>query len=319
MNLRDIVRRVLLGPSLPNEYVCTTPDWISKPLHVYVWRNELPVDVTNFQLLLGYKPLTIGLAVTDPGLAGWLTRRDEIQLTFATDVTSAPAASLVLKRAAEWRMGDANLIVFTGQRGEHQFLTGFYRFTNRCYEFLRPYRQEYGSMKEADYNQVRIAYSVPRNISVMSVGQGDLFNFFPTDLQGSVGSRFFVGSLRVGGKACGQVEHLKHVVISSIGVDNFKDVYALAKNHMNDLRSPANFSIADVRSEQWQLPIPKQAISYKELLWKSSWDVGIHRVHFYEIVNERVLDGAPFPLAHVHRYYVQWRLRNKLSTKYLLR
>ena len=55
------------------------------------------------------------------------------------------------------------------------------------------------------YKQVQIAYSIPRNISLITVGQNDRFNLFPTDLHGPVNEDHYIISLRHEGKACQQV------------------------------------------------------------------------------------------------------------------
>lgn len=66
------------------------------------------------------------------------------------------------------------------------------------------------------YEQVRIAYAMPREIAIITVGNGINFNMFPTDLPEHVGVGWFIGSLRSAGKASKQVQLFKRICISSI-------------------------------------------------------------------------------------------------------
>ena len=48
-------------------------------------------------------------------------------------------------------------------------------------------------------------------------------------------------------------------------------------------------------------------------------DVDLHRLHFYEITNRKILEVDQPALAHVHQYYVQWRRKQGLKGHYLQR
>jgi hypothetical protein len=318
MGLKDIARHLVLGTALANEYVCTSSRWLDEPLRAFLKTDDGDIDVTGIQVLLGYKPLTMGLAISEPGLAGWAGRKAEVELVFRTS-GGQEVASLSLARAGSWRMGDVNLVVYRGIKGAHRFLTPMLQTTNRIYEWFRPSSFENGALSARQYDQVRIAYSVIRRISIISLGDGKCFNFFPTDLQGEIGPQFYTGSLRIGGKACSEVETLRKVVVSTINASAFRETYALAKNHMADLRTLDNFSPPGDYSERWNLPLPQHAIAYKELSLRNSWDSGIHRVHFYEVVNEKTIDPQAPDLGHIHKFYAQWRLNNGLKSTYLIR
>ncbi|MEX2231750.1 MAG: hypothetical protein WD824_06305, partial [Cyclobacteriaceae bacterium] len=168
------------------------------------------------------------------------------------------------------------------------------------------------------YDQVRIAYAVPRKIALITVCDGNKMNMFPTDLHGPFGKKFYISSLRKGGKANLQVEQTRKLILSFMPVNEYRAVYALGKNHMKDMKDFDEFSILNEPSAILKLPIPSAALHYKELELIDSFDAGIHRIHFYKNVhNEKITNGLT--LAHIHQYYAQWRIDHKLPVNMRLR
>jgi len=169
------------------------------------------------------------------------------------------------------------------------------------------------------FKQVQIAYAVPRIISLITVGNNDLFNLFPTDLNGQPDEQHYIISLRTGGKACEQVERAGKLLISQVHCDAYKMVYGLGKNHMQELRSKENFPFGQSLSENFKWPLPEQAISYKELVLLDSFTHGIHKILLFKIVNSGQLNDQNATLAHIHNSYATWRYKNHLAGNYLLR
>jgi hypothetical protein len=149
------------------------------------------------------------------------------------------------------------------------------------------------------------------------VKDNDLLNFFPTDLHGAVDGEYYLSSLRLGGMACNQVDRLHRLVISSVDVDAFKKTYELGKNHMRPMQPVTHFEPSFVLSASG-IPVYPHATTYIELEWVRQWDVGIHRIFLYRSLSKgEVRSGKT--LAHIHRYYAQWRINNRLSAKYFFR
>jgi flavin reductase (DIM6/NTAB) family NADH-FMN oxidoreductase RutF len=144
-------------------------------------------------------------------------------------------------------------------------------------------------------------------------------NMFPTDLHGSIGNKGYTGSLRIHGKANGQVEAYKRIVISTVEVRSFQQCYSLGKNHMMDLRDFDAFSIYPERSHVFNFPLPNGVVSYRELELVDSLDFGIHRIHFYEVINEYIVRQKTETLGHIHQYYAQWRNDHALNTSLYFR
>ena len=318
MNLKSLAKRSILGSSLPNEYVCLSAT-LRDGLRVILNKDLDERDVTEIQMLLGYKPLLVGLPFQDEEMVLWAARKSLLRLSFRSpSMGNKEIAWLELKKAGSWRMGNTTLYIYEGQRGGHEFMSQGYRLIDIIYELLRSRKAGNVSLSRKLYTQVRTAYAVPRKISLISVGTEGKYNIFPTDLHGSVGKDFYAGSLRIGSMATGQVEAYKNILISDMNVSAYREPYSLGKNHMGGLRPLDDFQTSGL-SDRFQLPVPLNAVAYKELLWKNSWESGIHRVHFYEVVGEKILDGRASRLCHIHRHYAQWRINNRLEAEYFFR
>ncbi len=311
MNLKSFI---LLGSSLPNEYICTSGSLLDGLLHVKLSIDLGEVDVSASHILLGYKPLMIGLPFRDRKLVSWAEEKSMVRLSFRSfTLQNREIAWLELKRVGSWRMGDTTLLLYQGKRGGHEFAHVGYKWINELYEFLRSRKAGNIHLPTRLYTQVRIAYAVPRKISLICLGNGGGYNIFPSDLHGSVGRDYYAGSLRIGSQASGQVEGLRKILVADINVSAYAETYSLGQNHMDKLRSLNAFQTSGL-SKRFQLPVPRHTVSYKELLLKDSFDSGIHRIHFYETLGEETIDTNSPRLCHIHRIYAQWAERSAIKS-----
>jgi hypothetical protein len=319
MNLKNYLRRLLLGSSLSNEYICVPGD-LPRSLQLILECERGEVNVTESHVLVGYKPLMIGLPFQDREWVLWAAMTTGIKISFrAPPPGNHEVAWLELEKAGSWRMGETTFVIYEGLEGHHDFFGPWHRWTNWLYELLREQKPGNISLPAKLYNQVRIAYSVPRKISLMCLGDSRGYNIFPSDLHGAVGNGFYVGSLRIGSKACRQVEENQKILMADMDMSKYRETYGLGRNHMSSLQPLEILPASGARSDRWQLPVPAGAIRYRELQRKYSWDAGIHRVIYYEVVGEKTVDSRGSELCHIHRYYLQWRINHHLESTYFLR
>jgi len=99
----------------------------------------------------------------------------------------------------------------------------------------------------------------------------------------------------------------------------YKKVYALGKNHMQPLKERSSFDFNSVHSENFNLPLPKDLLSYKELELENSFIHGIHKLLQFKIVFEEKINDERTTLAHIHNCYATWRYRHRISSNLLLR
>lgn len=325
---------MLTGISIRQEYLCVALEDLADTLSVHLTTRDglESQDVTGSHLFLGYRPLVLAIPFEDAGAAA--ARAAEVCLSFQAGAFAAggtwrgfptaatSVARLHLRKIQERRVGDGLLVFYEGVFGAHRLLGAFHRVMNRWLEQLKSRPEGNVALDPNLYEQVRIAYSLPRIISLVSVGQGEgdreRMNLFPTDLHGPAGETRYASSLRLGGLACQQVEAGRRIVISEIAAEAFQLAYRLGKNHMRPLHEKSTFDLRTTASSTLGLGVPAAVVRYRELEWYEHLDCGIHRIFMYRVLHDEWVAHGP-RLAHVHKCYAQWRADSGLHTQYLLR
>lgn len=305
----SFLKKRLLGVDFPQEYLCFGKNQYTNRFRVEIESSKL--DVGNSHIMLGYSPLLIGIPMT-PG-----NDDERITLNFLNEVNVI--ASITLNKIQTVNSGNSILQIYEGARAKHEFIPRLSRILLGLRQYLRSLRKGNIRLKGNIYDQVRVAYSVPREISIVTTGSDGYFNMFPTDLHGRINYEHYADSLRIGGKAGKQVEDSGRMVLSRIDASYYKQSYSLGKNHMAELK-PIGADSNITLSEKLSLPVAGGAISYIELERISGvgFDKGVHRIHIFRIINEKLIkDGSP--LAHIHNYAAAWRENNGIKTEYLYR
>jgi hypothetical protein len=279
------------------------------------------IDVSHSHLFLGYKPVIIALmfSASHPQLNS-LESETSVCLEFNQDgfYEKKPIATLTLSRIHKQVHKDVTILFYEGSRGSHRYLNSLHQSINNQIERIKTRKPGNIGLPGNEVDQVRIAYSLPRLISVITVSDGVLMNMFPTDLHGQASEEIYVSSLREGGLANAQVQRIKKIVISEIQPSWFKQTYAWGKNHMSEMRSELNFSLHKEKSKSFGFPLPEGVTKYREVELMHSWRHGIHWIHHYQIVNQKRI-GSSYTLAHIHQYYAQWRKNHNIKTEYFWR
>lgn len=320
MKLLQKILTKLNGLHHAQEYLCFAKESFPDPLHVYLVKNKHIVkDITSQHLFVGYCPLIFAFPLAD--------LPSSIQVIFSPQVLQPneifaakdALATLELSLIKKQQSGDSNIFYYKGTNGIHHFLRAFHQYIISLNN--QWYNKKPGNVFLHDnlYKQVQIAYAVPRLISLITVGGNDLFNLFPTDLHGQVDETHYIISLRTGGKACQQVEAAGKLLVSKMHCQAFKMVYGLGKNHMQELKTIDNFPFSEALSEEFKLPLPQLAVSYKELILADSFIQGIHTIMLFKIVIYRQLQAENDTLVHIHNSYATWRYKNRLQGNYLIR
>ena len=164
------------------------------------------------------------------------------------------------------------------------------------------------------YEQVRIAYSVPRTLAMITISDGTKYNLFPLDLHGAVNDSMYACTLREQSKSSAQVEQCRRIVLSEIDCSFKNDIYATAKNHIKEMQPVENFPFSNLRSKNFNLPLPAGCTTYCELQLESREDFGFHRLYFFNVVHRQQVMSSYSSFAHIHRYAAEWRRKNKIPT-----
>jgi len=305
------------------EYLCLAKESFQSPIHAYLLNDRHVVkDITNEHIFTGYSPLILTFNASE--LKQPLS---DIELAFS-QLSILPndffrerdaLAKLSLRPLQKQSIDKNEIYHYEGIRGQHHFLSVFHQYIIGLNNQLYNRKKENVFLNNNLYKQVQIAYSIPRIISLITVGSNGLYNLFPTDLHGPVSQHYYVSSLRHGGEACKQVEGARRIVISQVHSETCKTVYSLGKNHMQKLKPKENFPFTGAHSTVFNLPLPNSVLSYRELELIDSFEHGIHKLLLYKIISGHTIANEPSTLAHIHNCYATWRYRNGLPGNFLFR
>ena len=293
-----------------------------QPLHAYlVDQTKLLKDITKDHSFVGYSPLIFVLS------SSVVNGEETIEIAFTEkpletglDINKAGVvARLGLKKINQLSAGEVEIIFYEGVHGHHRFIPSFNQKLIQLNNHLHQRKPGNVYLGSNLYRQVQIAYAIPRKISVITVGENNLFNLFPTDLHGQVVAGYYVISLRHEGYACKQVESAKKIVLSDMEASAYKMVYGLGKNHMQPLKEISAFPISDRLSQHFNLPLPMKVVSYKELELERNFIHGIHKLLLFRINFSQSLSAEKDTLVHIHNTYATWRHKKGLKSNYLLR
>ncbi len=328
MMVKGFLKRHLLGHLISQEYVCLPFEKLTRPFRSFiVLADGSTFDVSDSNLLLGYRPLILGFSSHQDGP---YKSESKIQFGISLDYPrmdstwqGVPSSSqfvgrIILAACDEHQFGDQILYLYRGEHGEHSLLPRYQQWLNALWDGYRHKPDQNIDLDPNNYEQVRIAYSIPREIHIATIGEKGVINMFPTDLHGAADSENYVGSLRKAGKANRQVERFRKLTLSKVDSAMHKWAYEMGKNHIRDLRPEDDFAFIG-RSQTWNHPLPESTLSYLELQQIYHLDIDLHRIHFYEVVGKTVLDDTATSLAHIHRYYYAWRKSNHLPGDFLIR
>jgi hypothetical protein len=322
----SIVKKILSkfnGLHYRQEYLCLAKEPFQSPIQAYFVKDaQIVKDITSKHLFTGYSPLIFALTSCDlkepfSNIEIVFSQRSLQPNDFFKERDAL--ARLSLRLIQKQKIDKDELYYYEGVAGRHHFLSLFHQYIIGLNNQL--YNRKIGNvfLNTDLYKQVQIAYSVPRIISLVTVGSDGLYNLFPTDLHGPVNDRYYVSSLRHGGQACKQVENAGRIVISEVHSNACKTVYGLGKNHMQTLKPKENFFFSESLSKVFGLPLPKSLLRYRELELVESFEYGIHKIVLYTTISRQVANKDLSTLAHIHNSYATWRYHKGLPGNYLLR
>ena len=318
--MKKFLKKVLFGTTLPQDYLCLNLKEFKHPLRIEIEKsNGEKIDITTKHLFNGYKPLIFSIDSNCFGneIPGKI---DSIHLTFKTD-ENKKLALLKLKLVEELKIGSSTILIFQGIMGLHNFKNPFNKLLSDARYRLTADKTHNVYLAGNLFDQIKVAYAIPRKIYLVSVGTGNLFNIFPTDLSGTIDGKIFILSLRTGGKASEQIDKFRRCAVFEIPAESYAEAYKAGKNHMKELTELENLEIKFIeeRSSKLNIPVPMNINKYIELERIQKYQLGIHTLHFLKIVNSVRLRESDSVLAHIHSDYASWRMRKGIQTKYYLR
>src|SRR5258705_8856202 len=181
MMLRNQAKKLITGLTIPQEYVCLNSMELQYPSSVFISLDSKKLDLSLSHLFLGYKPLILALSfrVSDQ-IYPTIKNQNQITLRFENSDPIRPVnlAHLVLNKIGDKILGEDVVLFYEGVNGQHQFLNAFYQRINQIREKWRKQAPNNVGLPGNLIDQVRIAYSVPRVISIITLSDGSKMNMF---------------------------------------------------------------------------------------------------------------------------------------------
>ena len=295
---------------MENEYICVNQHELTSQIKVLLRSENKSIDVSTAHLLLGYNPLIIAISKQE------LNSPDgTYTLQFYTNELLCGIIKLQILP-----MVHDSLCFFEGIKAKHSLLNPLQKLMHGLKQ-IRAAKSHPLYPDKNRYDQIRVPYSFPRNISVLTLRKGELYNIFPTDLYGEIfrGKEYII-SLRENGKAYEQVKNADEITLSKVASHAFERIYLLGKNHMQDMKALAEFQnhLRESKPDS-KRSISKDCIQYRVLRNKHEIKLGIHCLITFSIDEKIDLHLQNDSLSHIHEYYALWRKRHKYKDNLLIR
>src|SRR3982750_2402657 len=169
----------LNGLHYKQEYLCMAKEPFQQPLHAYLINaGQVLKDITKQHCFVGYSPLVFALAESTVINED----NDLIDIAFSEKILEIGSmfnrkevvAILRMKRMRELVTEEGKIIFYKGLHGSHRFMSPVHQKIVQLNNHL--YQRKSGNvyLENNLYKQVQIAYSIPRKISLITVGQNGL-------------------------------------------------------------------------------------------------------------------------------------------------
>jgi flavin reductase (DIM6/NTAB) family NADH-FMN oxidoreductase RutF len=178
----------------------------------------------------------------------------------------------------------------------------------------------YYKTPQTDFHRLKAlaaAFSYPRQVRVVSFGQGDQYNIFPMDLLGEMnaGGNYVFG-LRHSNASLAKMMETKKMVVSEVGYEHKDAIYQLGKYHSSTIPPPDSLPFPLVKSEQFGFYVPAWADSYAELDIVKTLNLGSHMLLWAKPVSRTRLKDSTGHLFHLHS--LAWLRQRKNGQPYSL-
>lgn len=318
MGPKEFILKKVLGRQFPQEYLCASSSSLQAALQLVFKHGAESINVTDKLLFAGYKPLLMAM----PGAFFTMhniTQSGRLEISLS-DSSGHNVGTLILDEVQDHSKSNNGFILYRGKSATLRLLPRFQRCMEHIYYRFTANKKDPLHFSPQLYRQVRLAYAVPRTISLITVMQDNLYNVFPTDLHGRIDENHYLISLRRGGKADAQVSASGSILLSDIRPDFFREAYVLGKNHMQPLRGREAFPFLSASdSGELKIPVPEPAIAYRELVEKEVIPMGVHNIHIFSVIQTKILDPEAPHLVHIHRDTAAWRMHHGVHDAFLLR
>jgi hypothetical protein len=299
--VKRILRKLFPSAFPVTEYVASSTEGLPCMLKCVAVAEGKRIELPQQPLFLGYKPLVMGVCEL-PERIQTLADAGTVVLEYLNTVSGKKVASLTLRVDKAIRIESKLLVLLVGTHGEHQLESFWDRLAFRLNVLLTKKHAGNIDLTPSEYDQLKIAYSIPRPIRMLHVYKGEKGNAFPIDLFGWIGMAHFVLSVRHEKKSAQQIMIADKIETIAVRSAHSAAAYAAGRFHSADMVSPT----------------PAQAPYYNVDLYVDEiiGDYGVHRLFLFRTgPHLQIPAHQRDDLVHVHRSYASWHKRQGFPLK----
>jgi len=299
---------ILTTDGLPG-WVCVGHSDPQAQLQVFLETSAGTVDVTRNHTIVALRPLTIAVGAEDPDLG-------VLQGTNAKFVIREPDETVIgeirLRLSQLLPVHSAQVCLFQTLGGRNLCAPAFRRESNYLYERWKMSRDKNPRtphMTPSDLFNMWILHDLPRPVHLVSYGGMTQGNMFPMDLLGLLSTGTFVIGMHSTSPAIPLWQSSREIAVSAVPLRYKSTVYGIGKNHREALLDSSTLPVPFHPSASFQIPVPDEALSVRELNIERSADLGSH-VLFVGRTQRLEMRAEEPQMCHIHRFYQQFLIRH---------
>ncbi len=305
---KRLLELLLATDGLPG-WVCVGHPDPQSQLQLFLETSSGTFDVTRNHAIVALRPLTVAVGAEDSQLSAF---NASIPRFVIREPGGAVLGRINLQPAQFLPVDSGHICLFRTRTGRNLCVPAWQRESTYLYERLKMSREKPSQilqMTPSDLFNMWILHDVPRPVHLVSYGGMTQGNMFPMDLLGPLSAATFVLSMHSTSPAIPLWQNGCRIAVSAVPLRYKPPVYAMGKNHRLEFLDPSDLPVPLVPSPAYQIPVPDEALSVRELTIDQSLDLGSH-VLFVARSTRRTDKSTGEPLmCHVHRFYQQFLIR----------
>jgi|ERR1700722_1801060 hypothetical protein len=305
---KRLLEFVLATDGLPG-WVCVGHPDPQAQLHVFLDTSSGSFDITRSHVIVALKPLTVAVGIENSNLSAVIGDNPRFVIR---EQDGSVLGQIKLQLSQSLPVHSASVCLFRTLAGQNLCAPVFRRESAYLYERwkMSRYKDPHTlQMTPSDLFNMWILHDVPRPVHLVSYGGMTQGNMFPMDLLGSLSADTFVLGMHSTSPAIPLWQTSRQICVSAVPLRYKPTVYAMGRNHRHLFLEPSALPVPLRPSASYQIPVPDEALSVRELTIEQSWDLGSHLL--FAARTTRMEKRAEEPqMCHVHRFYQQFLIRH---------
>ncbi|HEX3684562.1 MAG TPA: hypothetical protein VHU83_18645 [Bryobacteraceae bacterium] len=291
-------------------WVCVGHREPQAELRVTIETEAGSVDITGNHAIVALKPLAIavGAKTSDAGVLNGIHAQLVIRERREGEKV---LGDVKLRLSRSLPVNGARICLFHTSGGRNFCAPALRRETTYLHERWKMWRTKDPrnlQMIPSELFSMWILHHVPRPVFLVSYGNLAQCNMFPMDLLGPLSIGAYVLGMHATSPAIPIWRSSGQIAISAVPLVHKPLIYSMGNNHRQALLDPSSLPVPYGASKSFQIPVPADALSVRELTVERSLDLGSHVLFVARTHSLEARAEAP-QMCHIHRFYQQFLIR----------